>query len=468
MSSPMTPSPTEPLQDLERRRRLVYRSIDKAGFQWLVVVVAGIGFFTDAYVVSAVFEHLDSAKHPQLFASNVVLPMLAYVYWNTDVDPAKDTAINSVTLAGCIFGQLLFGVMGDVYGRRKMYGVELLIIVGATLGVAMSSTGADDSMNVIGWLLFWRFVAGVGVGADYPLSAVITSEFAPRRHRPRMLAAVFFMQPIGQMVATVVSIIAIAAVNRDNFQSDRAAVDSIWRGVVAVGAVPAVIALFFRLTIPESPRYILDVQKDPARAQEDAEQYFGSAQDGSTNADARMSAVLDHPFNDVAEVSLRALSKDVSQFFISQGNWRYLLGTAGTWFLVDWSFYGLGMNNPATVARVLDIYPGITATPIWDVETGPTKPIFRLLMDIGTNSLIVVSIGAVTGGAGLIFAISHFNPRKIQMWGFLALTALFLVIGATFPTIDPGNFHGVTTTLFVISQIFFNFGERDLISTSVR
>ena len=103
--------------------------------------------------------------------------MLAYVYWNTDTNLGIETAVNSVTLAGCIVGQIFFGIMADIYGRRKMYGVELIIIGGATLGVSMSSSGADDSMNVIGWLIFWRFIAGIGVGADYPLSAVITAEY---------------------------------------------------------------------------------------------------------------------------------------------------------------------------------------------------------------------------------------------------------------------------------------------------
>lgn len=58
-----------------------------------------------------------------------------------------------------------------------MYGVELTLLITSTLGVVMSSTGVNNSMDVFSWLIWWRIVVGIGVGADYPLSAVITSEY---------------------------------------------------------------------------------------------------------------------------------------------------------------------------------------------------------------------------------------------------------------------------------------------------
>ena len=84
--------------------------------------------------------------------------------------------INIATLGGTILGQVFFGIMADKYGRKKMYGVELMVIITATLGVVMCSTGAHGSMNIFAWLVWWRIVVGIGVGADYPLSAIITSE----------------------------------------------------------------------------------------------------------------------------------------------------------------------------------------------------------------------------------------------------------------------------------------------------
>lgn len=148
-------------QDRNIRARQIYETIDRQKFQWIVVLVAGVGFFLDGYT---------------LFASNVVLPMIAYVYWRDDLSTHRNAQINMATLGGTMAGQLAFGFLADKYGRKKMYGVELILLIAATLGVVMSSEGAEGSMSVYAWLIWWRIIVGIGVGADYPLSSVITSE----------------------------------------------------------------------------------------------------------------------------------------------------------------------------------------------------------------------------------------------------------------------------------------------------
>lgn len=97
-------------------------------------------------------------------------------------------ALKASTSAGIIVGMLLFGWLADVFGRRRMYGIELAIIVLSTLNCALASP--SPSMTSTGLLVFWRVMMGVGIGGDYPLSSVITSEFAPTRWRGAMVAAV--------------------------------------------------------------------------------------------------------------------------------------------------------------------------------------------------------------------------------------------------------------------------------------
>jgi MFS transporter, PHS family, inorganic phosphate transporter len=145
-------------QDPVVRAQQIYATIDRQPYQWVVVLVAGIGFFLDGYT---------------LFASNIALPMLAYVYWPDELSSRRLTFINIATLAGTMFGQVLFGVLADKNGRKKMYGIELVLLIASTLGVVMCSTGVDGSMNVFAWITFWRVLVGIGVGADYPLSAVM-------------------------------------------------------------------------------------------------------------------------------------------------------------------------------------------------------------------------------------------------------------------------------------------------------
>lgn len=52
-------------------------------------------------------------------------------------------------------------------------------------------------------------VSGIGIGANYPLSAVVTVEFAPRESRASMMSWVFFAQPVGQLLANVLSLAAV-------------------------------------------------------------------------------------------------------------------------------------------------------------------------------------------------------------------------------------------------------------------
>ena len=111
-----------------------------------------------------------------LFATNVILPYLAFVYWPQTTNNKPEYAINCVTLAGSACGQLVFGIVADKLGRRRFYGLELAVVVFATLGMAEASTGMNHSMDIMGWIIFWRFCIGVGIGAEYPLTAVITSE----------------------------------------------------------------------------------------------------------------------------------------------------------------------------------------------------------------------------------------------------------------------------------------------------
>ncbi|KAI4727121.1 inorganic phosphate transporter [Aureobasidium sp. EXF-10728] len=156
------------------RRQYVLDSLEHSRRrEWMwVVIVAGVGFLTDAY---------------NIFAINLVMPMIGHIYYPDStpqpaIVPQKYTvAINIATLGGSILGQLSFGLAGDWLGRRKAYGLELIITIAAALGSAMASNGyaSDDdqgSMSLIAWLIFWRLVMGIGIGADYPLSAVLCSE----------------------------------------------------------------------------------------------------------------------------------------------------------------------------------------------------------------------------------------------------------------------------------------------------
>jgi MFS transporter, PHS family, inorganic phosphate transporter len=70
-----------------------------------------------------------------------------------------------------------------------------MVIITSTFAQAIGGSG--PAVNIIRVLTFWRFMMGIGIGGDYPLSAVITSEFASTRSRGRLMTWVFASQGWG-------------------------------------------------------------------------------------------------------------------------------------------------------------------------------------------------------------------------------------------------------------------------------
>jgi PHS family inorganic phosphate transporter-like MFS transporter len=87
--------------------------------------------------------------------------MLGIVYWKAGKMPTNsDTAIKVATSGGTVVGQLGFGALADIVGRKRMYGLELIIIIFATLAQSLSSN--SQSMNIVGVIIFWRVIMGIG------------------------------------------------------------------------------------------------------------------------------------------------------------------------------------------------------------------------------------------------------------------------------------------------------------------
>lgn len=112
----------------------------------------------------------------QLFAINLAVILLGIVYWqdgtHRGVMPHNaDTAIKVATSAGAIFGQCIFGYLGDLLGRKHMYGVELMIIIATTL--AQSLCGESSTLSIVGVLIFYRVVSSPST--QCPLQTALTS-----------------------------------------------------------------------------------------------------------------------------------------------------------------------------------------------------------------------------------------------------------------------------------------------------
>ncbi|KAE8141826.1 major facilitator superfamily domain-containing protein [Aspergillus pseudotamarii] len=431
----------------------------------------------------------EDFHHHAIFSVNMVVPMISEVYWGSlDAKPDRvhnyEVGLSIITLAGALVGQILFGIAADIWGRRKMYGLELIVLIFSTLGMSMASSGKFDSMSIIGVLLFWRFCMGLGVGADYPLSAVISNvcaRLAPTRIRGRMLAAVFLCQSLGSAAAAVVALIAVAGFRhslpndpeiRECTGSCIRNLDIIWRLIVGLGAVPAFIAIWFRLTIIESPRYTADVMQNSLQAAADVSQFYRSAEISSASSLGHESL---HPVGETISlsptqtrengfipsiISLQSSSvelentpsppiyfwRDFKIFLKQKRNLQTLVATSLCWFCLDLPFYGLGLMN-------LDII-----NTIWYGSHIPSAGVYGSLLRVSYQSIVVVSSGAIVGSCIAVLTIDRIGRRNLQLLGFCWLFILNVIIGASFRYLSTHGDSSALVVLYVLTQIFFNFG----------
>ncbi|KAI0013116.1 phosphate permease [Xylariaceae sp. FL0662B] len=423
------------VRDPNERRRLALAEIDKAPFGWYHVracIVAGIGFFTDSY---------------DIFAVSLLNVMLGIVYYPStgSLPTSSDNTIKLATSAGTVVGQLAFGYLADHVGRKRMYGLELIIIIFATLGQALSS--GSPSVNVIGLVTFWRVLLGIGIGGDYPLSSIITSEFATTKWRGAMMGAVFAMQGIGQLVCAFVMLFVTLGFREALSASPgpssctgycAVSVDKMWRTLIGFGAVPACIALYYRLTIPETPRYTFDVGRDVEKAADDVKAYISGKPEG-------------HP-DDVTRVEARAAAQtqmtipkaswsDFCRHYAKPKNGLLLLGTAGSWFVLDVAFYGLSLNNATILSTIGYSTKNVTST-------------YQYMYNTAIGNLIIVLAGAVPGYWVSVATLDTLGRKTIQMGGFIILTILFIVMGFAYWHISSNGL----LAIYVLAQFFFNFG----------
>ncbi|KAI6779882.1 phosphate:H+ symporter [Emericellopsis cladophorae] len=433
------------IPDPNLRRRLALSDIDKVPFGWYhvrAILVAGVGFFLDSY---------------DIFAINLITSLLGLVFWGGG-DPDNgyggnqghlpgpiNQALKASTSSGIIIGMILFGWLADAFGRRRMYGYELAIIIFATFSCAL--VASSPGIGSAGLMIFWRVVMGIGIGGDYPLSSVITAEFAPTRWRGAMVGAVFSMQGLGQLAAAVVALVMTAAYKDAyvNVPSEsacdaqcRLAADRSWRIIVGVGALPACLALYYRLTIPETPRYTFDVQLDVDKADRDIQTYMASKHpkdEVSALPTHTRQHIIAGPTLDAPQASWR----DFATYFSEGKNFRVLAGTSMSWFFLDLAYYGLGLNNSIVLHAI---------------GYGAGANMYDKLHNQAVGLIILACAGSIPGYWAAVFTIDTFGRKPLQIGGFLLLTILFSIIGFRLHSLSEKTLLG----LYVVAQFLFNAG----------
>ncbi len=362
--------------------RDILRQLDESplsSFHWKTVITSGMGFFTDAY---------------DLFIIGVVISILRPLWHPSALDISL---LGSTALISAALGSIIFGRLADMLGRKFVYGYELLVLAAGAIASALSPS--------ITWLLIFRFVLGLGIGGDYPVSATLMSEYSNRRDRGKLITLVFSTQALGLIVGPLIAIILLSSgVNQD----------LTWRLMLAFGAVPALATFYLRRQIAESPRFALasgntqGVAEAVARAMQQTYHSNVEKDTGNLTNKGAGSAVVSQQLSSTQpqKRSLQDLLR--APYFLI-----WLAGTAGTWFLLDIAYYGTTVSTPI-VLKLLDSHATLITNMFY--------------------TLLIFVVAALPGYIVAAFTVDHIGRKKIQLFGF-AMMALSYGVLFLFPVL---------------------------------
>ncbi len=323
-------------------------------FHRRTVIISGVGFFTDAY---------------DLFVIGTAAALVA-IQWH--LSTLQTSWVTGAAILGAFIGAFTFGRIADVIGRKRVYvTVAVIMILGA-----LASALAPGFI----WLVVARLVLGLGIGGDYPVSAVLMSEYSNRKDRGRMVGLVFSMQALGLIVGPLVALVLLSSGIGGNLT---------WRLLLGFGAIPAAAVVYLRSKMPESPRYLAQVQGESARAAQEVTAFS--------------EGVITAPTTSVASGRRMKLG----EFLTNPRMLMLLLGTAGSWFLFDYAYYGNTLSLPAILKQV---NPGAS------LET-------KLAWSLGMFVLF-----AVPGYLLAVMRMDRIGHRRLQFIGFSVMALAFLTL----------------------------------------
>lgn len=379
-----------------------------SSFHAKTVVTSGMGFFTDAY---------------DLFVIGVVSALLKNV-WH--ISTLEVSLLSSTALLSAALGAVIFGRIADQFGRKFVYGYELLVL-------AIGAIASAFAPNVL-WLVIFRFILGLGIGGDYPVSATLMSEYSNRYDRGKLITLVFSTQALGLIVGPLLTVLLlVGGVNQD----------LTWRLLLGVGAIPALATFWLRRQIAESPRFALahgNVEEAERAVQmvvdgRRKEGKFGRLHQQLT--DGSLEKI--NPAVKVAKDGdgLRVQSGQIisaRQLFTARHLLIWLIGAAGSWFLLDVSYYGTTVSTPLVIKLF-----------------SPQTTLIQNML----YTLLIFVVAALPGYIVAALTIDRLGRKRVQFTGF-AMMALSYGLLFLFPALTQ-----ITWTfllLYGLSYFFTEFG----------
>jgi MFS transporter, putative metabolite:H+ symporter len=179
-------------------------------------VIVGIATFFDAFDILAI---------------TFALPVLTGLW---KIAPQQIGLILSSGFAGQLVGALIAGSLAERFGRLRIAGVTIAIF--ATMSLLCAFAWNPHSM------MFFRFLQGIGLGGEVPVAAAYISEVAHAGNRGRFFALYELIFPLGLLSTAILSYWMVPRLG--------------WQSMFYAGAAPALLVIFLRRLLPESPRWL--------------------------------------------------------------------------------------------------------------------------------------------------------------------------------------------------------------------
>jgi MFS family permease len=194
-------------------------------FHWRVILALGITWILDGLEVTLAGSLASAiSESPSLGLSATQVGLAASAY-----------------LVGAVAGALGFGWLADRFGRRRLFFITLLVYMFASVATGLSW----DFWS----FAFFRMLTGAGIGGEYAAVNSAIHELMPARYRGRVDLAVNGSFWAGAALAAVVSLVVLHPTVLD--------LELGWRAAFVIGGLLAVIVLFLRRFLPESPRWLM-------------------------------------------------------------------------------------------------------------------------------------------------------------------------------------------------------------------
>src|SRR5258705_6759354 len=194
-----------------------------SSFHYRICWVVGAGMFFDGY---------------DLYVAGGVLASTIQTKFST---VPQNLQFISLTFVGMTLGALITGFVGDQFGRRFTYQINLLIF-----GLASLAGAFAQDMNQ---LIACRFVQGLGLGAEIVVGYSTLTEFVPPKTRGRWLSMMAFLVVAGFPATALLGYLIIPAWG--------------WRPMFVIAGVGSLIVWYLRKNLPESPRWLESQGRTP-------------------------------------------------------------------------------------------------------------------------------------------------------------------------------------------------------------